>query len=159
MFPSIMRASSISLTAIVLLSSAVQAAKKGTVDVKTGAKRKECTVYAYGGNRSDVSNILSAFKQCGTGGTITFPEDQNYFIDSKLNPVVNDVTIEWRGTWTFSPDIEYWRQPANHYPIAFQNHAASFVLTGDGIHIDGYGTGMIEGNGDVWYTAEAGTTQ
>ena len=32
-------------------------------------------------------------------------------------------------------------------------------MTGDNIHIDGYGTGGIFGNGDVWYTAEAGDTQ
>ncbi|EMC91492.1 glycoside hydrolase family 28 protein [Baudoinia panamericana UAMH 10762] len=128
----------------------------GTVQVSGG---KTCIVYAHGGNVSDVSNILQAFSQCNDGGTIIFPQGQNYFIDSKLNPVVNDITIQWQGTWTFSPNITYWRQPANHYPIFFQNHAASFVLTGDGIHIDGYGTGGIYGNGDVWYTAEAGNTQ
>lgn len=147
------------LTTAALLGSTVLAANKAGVTVKDGNKRKECTVYPYGGNRSDVSNILSAFKQCGSGGMIIFPEKENYFIDQKLNPVVNDVTIEWRGIWTFSPDIDYWRLPQNHYPIAFQDHAASFVLTGDGINIDGYGTGGIFGNGDVWYTAEAGTTQ
>ena len=40
----------------------------------------------------------------------------------------------------------------------FQNHHAGFILTSDGVHIDGYGTGGINGNGDVWYTAEAGNT-
>ena len=136
-----------------------QPQNKGTVQVQSLGSRKQCTVYPHGGNVSDVSNILHAFSECNNGGTIVFPEDQNYWIASKLNPVVRDVTIEWRGIWTYSPDIEYWRQPQNHYPIAFQNHAASFVLTGDGIHIDGYGTGMIHGNGDTWYTAEAGDTQ
>ncbi|GAB1200721.1 hypothetical protein APSETT444_010097 [Aspergillus pseudonomiae] len=52
---------------------------------------------------------------------------------------------------------EYWRN--NSYPVAFQNHAAGFVITGHNITIDGYGTGGIDGNGNVWYTAEAGTTQ
>lgn len=130
----------------------------GSVEITNGVS-KTCTIYAHGGNTSDVDSIVQAFDTCGNGGTVVFPESQNYFIGSKLNPVVKDVTIEWRGTWTFSPDYEYWRRPANHYPIFFQNHAASFVLTGDGITIDGYGTGMIEGNGDVWYTVEAGDTQ
>ncbi|KAK4546044.1 hypothetical protein LTR36_002181 [Oleoguttula mirabilis] len=131
----------------------------GTVQVQSLSSRKQCTVYPHGGNTSDVANILHAFSVCNNGGTIVFLEGQDYFIGSKLNPVVNDVTIEWRGIWTYSPDIDYWRQAANHYPVAFQNHAASFILTGDGIHIDGYGTGGIFGNGDTWYTAEAGDTQ
>ena len=32
-------------------------------------------------------------------------------------------------------------------------------MTGDGIYINGYGTGGINGNGDIWYTVEAGDTQ
>ena len=131
----------------------------GSVKVQHLSPRKQCVVYAHGSNVSDVGNILHAFAECGSGGTVVFPKDQNYYIASKLNPVVNDVIVEWRGIWTLSPDIAYWRQSQNHYPIAFQNHAASFVLTGDGIYIDGYGTGGIFGNGDVWYTAEAGITQ
>jgi galacturan 1,4-alpha-galacturonidase len=133
--------------------------QNGSVQVQSLSDRKQCTVYPHGGNVSDVSNILRAFETCNNGGTVIFPEGQNYWIGSKLNPVLKDVTIEWRGVWTYSPDITYWRQPQNHYPIAFQNHAASFVLTGDGIHINGYGTGGVFGNGDVWYTAEAGDTQ
>lgn len=151
----IMRLASISFAIFSLLRCSVG----GKVEVVGSLiPRKQCTVYASGGNISDVPAILSAFEQCGHGGTIVFPEGQDYFIGGKLSPVVDDVTIEWRGIWTFSPDIEYWRKPENHYPIAFQNHAASFVLTGDGIRIDGFGTGGIHGNGDVWYTAEAGTT-
>ncbi|KAK5132438.1 hypothetical protein LTR08_009049 [Meristemomyces frigidus] len=148
----------VALASSALASPAPSGYNNGRVDVQN-LSRKQCTVYAHGGNTSDTDNILHAFSVCGHGGTVVFPESQNYFIASKLNPVVNDVTIEWRGIWTLSPDITYWRQPANHYPIAFQNHAASFVLTGDGIYIDGYGTGAIHGNGDVWYTAEAGDTQ
>lgn len=72
----------------------------GTVNVQDVGTRKECTVLANGDNISDVSNILKAFSTCGNGGDIVFPEDQNYFIGSKLNPVVNDVNIEWRGIWT-----------------------------------------------------------
>lgn len=57
---------------------------------------------ANGGNQSDVANIVHAFKECGSGGDIIFPEDQNYWIDTKLNPVVNDVRVDWRGVWTVS---------------------------------------------------------
>ncbi|KAG8627674.1 hypothetical protein KVT40_003547 [Elsinoe batatas] len=128
----------------------------GGVKVDKHGHRKRCTVYAHGGNVSDVDNIVKAFDTCGHGGNIVFPEDQNYFIASKLNPVVNDVQIDWRGIWTFSPDIDYWRTNGNTYFIYFQNHRTNFILTGDHITINGHGTGGIEGNGDVWYTAEAG---
>ncbi|KAJ5642934.1 uncharacterized protein N7484_005441 [Penicillium longicatenatum] len=86
-----------------------------------------CTVKARGHQKDDVENILQAFKKCDNGGTVVFPEDQSYWIATRLNPVLNDVKIEWRGKWT--------------------------------ITIDGYGTGGIDGNGNVWYDAEEGTTQ
>lgn len=54
----------------------------------------------------------------------------------------------------FSEDLDYWRN--NSYHVAFQNHAAGFVLTGDHIRIDGYGTGGIHGNGQLWYYDERG---
>lgn len=150
------------------LTSAANAAviKKG---------QNTCIVKANGHQKDDAPDILRAFKDCGHGGTVIFPEDQSYWIATCLNPVVNDVVIEWRGKWTvsnvdnpsiastntdhfkFSDDLDYWRN--NSYPIAFQNHAAGFIITGDNIKIDGYGTGGIDGNGNVWYTAEKGSTK
>ena len=135
--------------------------------------RKSCTVQANGGQKDDVPNIVQAFEECGNGGTIVFPANQSYWIAQRFNPIVKDVTIEWRGLWTvsapiasqdpalrmrqFSDNLSYWR--ANSYLVPFQNHRAGFVLTGDGIRIDGHGTGGINGNGDIWYNDEAGTTR
>ncbi|KAJ5946974.1 polygalacturonase [Penicillium verhagenii] len=116
-----------------------------------------CTVKARGNQKDDVPNILEAFKKCNNGGTVVFPEDQSYWIATRLNPVLNDVTIEWRGKWTFSDDLSYWRN--NSYPIAFQNHHAGFIISGEKISIDGYETGGIDGNGNVWYNAEETVTQ
>lgn len=87
-----------SLLLLSLLVSLTSAA--GYVDLNSTTSRKTCTVFANGGNVSDVSNILAAFDECGSGGNIVFPEHQNYWIDEKLNPVVNDVVIDWRGIWT-----------------------------------------------------------
>lgn len=28
-----------------------------------------------------------------------FPEDQEYWIATRLNPVIHDVTVDWKGTW------------------------------------------------------------
>ncbi|PWY63191.1 polygalacturonase [Aspergillus eucalypticola CBS 122712] len=116
-----------------------------------------CTVRANGGHQDDVPNIMAAFKECGNGGTIIFPEDQSYWIATRLHPTLKDVAIEWRGKWTFSDNLTYWRN--NSYPVAFQNHHAGFIISGDNITINGYGTGGIDGNGNTWYTAEKGDTQ
>jgi galacturan 1,4-alpha-galacturonidase len=115
--------------------------------------RLQCTVHAHNNGTDDVPTILEAFSTCGHGGDIVFPKDSNYNIASRLNPVVNDVRIHWHGTWTFSPNLIYWRKNAYHIP--FQNHAAGFVLTGDGIWINGHTTGSIHGNGNTWYEAES----
>lgn len=61
---------------------------------------KTCTVHAYGNKKDDTPQILDAFNGCNNGGTVVFPEDQNYWIATKLNPVIYDVTVEWRGIWT-----------------------------------------------------------
>lgn len=151
------------------------AAANSGVDESDEGSIHVCTVYPRGGTLDDTPNIVKAFNICGNNGKIVFPEGkqsepkilhrlednifgsgETYWIATKLNPVVNNVIIEWRGVWQYSSDLSYWRN--NSYPIAFQNHHAGFILTGDGIYIDGYGTGGIDGNGDLWYTAEAGTT-
>lgn len=66
---------------------------------KTG---KVCTVQAHGNQTDDTPQILAAFESCNHGGTVVFPTDQNYWIATKLNPVIHDVTIEWKGVWTVS---------------------------------------------------------
>jgi hypothetical protein len=50
----------------------------------------------------DVPAILEAFEKCGHGGDIVFPANKTYHINSKLNPVVNDVNIDWSGEWVVS---------------------------------------------------------
>ncbi|KAF2204642.1 putative galacturan 1,4-alpha-galacturonidase C [Delitschia confertaspora ATCC 74209] len=141
----------------VLLCSQFFGAFANPIIQSHGHGRKSCTVLAKGKNKDDVPNILKAFKECGNGGTVVFPQHESYWIAQRFNPVVKDVTIEWRGQWTFSDNLSYWR---NHsYTVPFQNHRAGFALSGDGIRIDGYGTGGIHGNGDLWYSDEAGTTR
>ncbi|KAK1142869.1 hypothetical protein N8T08_007303 [Aspergillus melleus] len=139
---------------LLLLSPAFAAS---AVKVDTIDGRKTCTVTSLGDEQNDVPNIVSAFAECGSSGTVVFPEGENYWIAEKLTADIEDVEIEWRGTWTFSDDLDYWRE--NSYPIAFQNHAAGLIMKGKGIRINGYGTGGINGNGDLWYTDEAGTTK
>jgi galacturan 1,4-alpha-galacturonidase len=65
-----------------------------------GNNGRTCTVKALGHSRDDTPQILEAFKECNNGGRVIFPEGQNYTIATKLNPVVYDVTVEWKGIWT-----------------------------------------------------------
>ncbi|GAP92559.1 putative extracellular exo-polygalacturonase [Rosellinia necatrix] len=129
----------------------------GGVSVSYIDGRPHCTVTSNGNNTNDVPILKQAFEVCGKHGEIAFPKDQDFWIAEKFNPVVDDVHIRWDGRWTFSNNITYWRN--NSYHVAFQNHWAGFVLTGKDITIDGGGTGGVHGNGDVWYTEEAGNTQ
>lgn len=72
----------------------------GGVQVSHGNAGKECTVKPNGNKQDDTANILKAFAECSPGGTIVFPEKDDFWVATKLNPVVHDVTIDWRGTWT-----------------------------------------------------------
>jgi galacturan 1,4-alpha-galacturonidase len=66
--------------------------------------RTTCTVFPGRDNATDdVPTILKAFDQCGHGGNIVFPQNETYHINSRLNPQVNDVNIDWQGKWVVSP--------------------------------------------------------
>lgn len=70
------------------------------VSYTEGKGRPTCTVHSGQTNTTDdVPSILEAFERCGRGGNIVFLQDETYHINSRLNPVVNDVNIEWRGEW------------------------------------------------------------
>ncbi|ESZ97710.1 glycoside hydrolase family 28 protein [Sclerotinia borealis F-4128] len=145
---------------IALFSSLVAAhgdAGRDVIPVPPHKKHKTCTVLPLGNHTDDTPQILQAFSDCNHGGTVVFPKHQVYWIATRLNPVIYDVTIDWQGIWTLSDNLTYWR---NHsYPVAFQNHAAGFVISGDRIHISGKGSGGIDGNGNAWYNAEKAVTQ
>lgn len=140
----------ISATLLALPALAADAAKTAA-----GA-RSTCVVLPEGGNKDDTPQIKKAFKTCGTNGYVYFPEGETYNIKSKLHITLDDVIIDWHGVWEFSTDLDYWRN--NSFPIAFQNHHAGFIISGNDIQINGYGTGGINGNGNAWYNAEQAVT-
>lgn len=80
--------------------SCVPAVDAVGVTVETINGRSTCTVTALGNEQNDVPNIKSAFSQCGNGGTIVFPMDQNYWIAERINPLLKDARIDWKGQWT-----------------------------------------------------------
>lgn len=62
-------------------------------------KAKICVVKANGHQRDDTPNILEAVQSCGYDGKIIFPENQSYWIATRLHAVLRNVEIEWRGQW------------------------------------------------------------
>jgi len=93
------------LALIPSLTSAAALGGGGGVHYSKVGNRPQCTVLANGGTTNDVPNILKAFNKCGHGGDIIFPQGQNYYIASKLNPAVDDVNINWGGIWTVSDTL------------------------------------------------------
>ncbi|VUC30103.1 unnamed protein product [Clonostachys rosea] len=127
---------------------------KGGVHVSTSRGHRTCTVTARGDEQNDVPNILTAFKKCSKKSAIIFPIGEEYWIGEKLHARLEDVDIHWHGKWLFSPNTTYWRN--NSFLVEFQNHRAGFILSGDKIHLNGYNTGGIDGNGDLWYDEDKG---
>lgn len=77
--------------------------------------RPSCTVHPGTKNTTDdVPAILEAFQRCGQGGDIIFPANETYHINSRLNPVVNDVSIDWRGEWVVSLLLKVQTELSNH---------------------------------------------
>lgn len=65
---------------------------------------KTCTLIPNGDYKDDVPQILEAFENCNNGGTVVFPENSTFYIATKLNPVIYDVTIDWKGIWLVRSD-------------------------------------------------------
>lgn len=77
----------------------------GGVSYSSAGEKRRCTVTPNGGTKDDVPNILKAFKECGNGGVVVFPEGQDYYIATRLNPVLNECEIQWHGQWTVCPFV------------------------------------------------------
>ncbi|SRR6266536_684667 len=89
------------VSVLVSFASAItQAPPSGPAPKDPTNNGKTCTVKALGNMKDDTPQILKAFKECNNGGTVVFLWDQNYWIATKLNPVIYDVTVDWKGTWT-----------------------------------------------------------
>ena len=73
---------------------------------------KTCTLIPIGNNEDDVPQIVEAFEACNNGGTVVFPENSTFYIATKLNSVIYDVTIDWKGTWLVRSDYRWWEDKA-----------------------------------------------
>jgi galacturan 1,4-alpha-galacturonidase len=90
----------LSQAVIAALATTVAANPFGPLPIGPFNNGKTCTVRPLGHKRDDTPQILKAFQQCNHGGTVVFPEGDNYWIGTRLNPVIYDVTVDWKGVWT-----------------------------------------------------------
>ncbi|KKA19006.1 Polygalacturonase [Rasamsonia emersonii CBS 393.64] len=92
------------------------------------------------------STLLSALKECNNGGKVVF--DKQYVIGTALDlQFLKHVDLEINGYIQFTNDTDYWQ--AHAFRQGFQNATTFFQLGGKDVNI--YGTGTLDGNGQVWY--------
>ena len=87
------------LTLQLVLGLAASSSLPFPVPSSPSSSGKVCTVNPLGCRKDDTPQILKAFEDCNNGGTVVFPEGKIFYIASRMNPIVYDVTVEWRGLW------------------------------------------------------------
>ncbi|KAJ9255006.1 CAZyme family GH28 [Paecilomyces variotii] len=116
---------------------------------------KTCVVPAHGNGEDDSPSIKAAFNTCRHNGHVIFAENQTYSIQQVLQlHNLSNVHIDLRSTLLYSTDVRYWIQHGSYYP--FQNISIALELSGDHITVDGHNTGVIDGQGQVWYDLALG---
>ncbi|KNZ76189.1 Putative galacturan 1,4-alpha-galacturonidase B [Termitomyces sp. J132] len=109
-----------------------------------------CRVHASAdGVSDDAPAIRKAFEDCQRDGHIIF-DDTTFHIESVLQTTgLHNVVIDLRSTLLWGTNITYWR--ANGLPLGYVNMTTAWMLGGNRITFNGYGTGTFDGNGQIWY--------
>lgn len=115
-------------------------------------RTQTCTIPASRNGTDDSGAVLSALHQCNNGGTVVFKPDTTYVIGKPLNlSFLQHVDLEIQGTIQFTADTDYWQ--ANSFKYAYQNSSTFLAIGGTDVNI--YGGGLIDGQGQVWWTLAA----
>jgi hypothetical protein len=118
--------------------------------VASPQKSRTCTVQTHGNGVDDSDNILSAFHECQQDSTIIFKEGVTYNVQRILDlKNLTNVDVEMRGTIEFGVDLRYWFTHSMYQE--FQNVSIAMRIGGDNIIWDGFNTGLINGNGEIYY--------
>ncbi|KAL1868763.1 hypothetical protein Plec18167_008068 [Paecilomyces lecythidis] len=124
------------MKAVIWLAS-VLCVLTGTVFGANQANTETCVVPAHGNGEDDSPAIKAAFESCGSNGHIIFAENNTYSIQQVLQlHNLSNVQIDLRGT--------------------LLNISIALELSGDHITVDGHNTGVIDGQGQVWYDLALG---
>ncbi|KAH8555681.1 glycoside hydrolase family 28 protein [Umbelopsis sp. PMI_123] len=113
-------------------------------------KGNTCTIQSHGNGQDDSQDILSAFKECQEDSTIVFQEGVTYSVQEILPLTgLKNVDVEMRGTIEFGVNLRYWFTHSMYQE--FQNVSIAMMIGGDNINWDGFGTGVVNGNGEIYY--------
>ncbi|KAI9266755.1 pectin lyase fold/virulence factor [Phascolomyces articulosus] len=121
-------------------------------EAKRDKGRRTCMIpHKDGQDSSDA--IISTFKKCSQHSRVVFNKNKNYFVAKPMNiSGLNDVHISIQGNVTFDDSsIDYWQE--NIFLLDFQSAGTFWITSGDNIVIDG--GGYVNGQGQVWWDAEA----
>ncbi|KAL0079946.1 glycoside hydrolase family 28 protein [Phycomyces blakesleeanus] len=121
--------------------------------ISSALARKTCVIPASKVSGADDSlAIIDAFSRCKKNGEVVFSKGTTYNVQKAMNITgLDDVHISLRGKVLFSDDMEYWQK--NIFALNFQSAGTWWVIGGRKIIMNGGGT--IDGNGQVWWDAQA----
>lgn len=109
-----------------------------------------CIIPAAANGSDSAPAIRQAFHDCGQDGHIVFQENTTYNVNTALQlHDLSNVQVDLLGTILFSTDVRYWILHGSYY--WFQNISIALEFSGSNITIDGHSTGVIDGQGQVWY--------
>ncbi len=96
----------------------------------------------------DSQYVLDALHSCNNGGHVIFNKDTNYLVGTALDMTfLLHIDIDIQGYILFTNDSDYWQ--ANAFNQTFQNATTFFQLGGEDVNV--FGSGTLDGNGQVWY--------
>ncbi|KAG8789527.1 hypothetical protein FRC12_013417 [Ceratobasidium sp. 428] len=134
--------------------------------VETRAAPPTCVIPSNGNvNKSDTPAVISAFQKCGNGGRIVFSENTTYALnDLTVMTPCNGCNVELEGTLRMSDNITYWLKNTTDSTnitdtTKFQDSVAYLVLKNwkNASLVSKTGKGLIDGKGQLWWDAAAGT--
>ena len=109
-----------------------------------------CIVLPSRNGDDDAPAIMNALnKECQKNSLVVFPGPV-YNIQTNMTTVdMKNVEIHHFGRFLWSTDIDYWLSVS--MPVGFQNQSTVWYFGGDRVTLDGHGSGVFDGNGQVWY--------
>lgn len=112
--------------------------------------RNYCIIVPDKNGGDDAPQIMEALNKKCRSGSLVFMPGPTYNIKTNMTTVdMSNVKIFLFGRMLWSTDIDYWRSVS--MPIGFQNQSTVWYFGGDRVTWDGYNTGTLDGNGQVWY--------
>jgi len=119
----------------------------GSVEISTKVVRT-CTIKP-GVGTDDSKAILQVFEECKSNSKIVF-QNGTYNIGSVMVTTgLQNVQVEMPAYLLWSTNISYWVN--NSVPLGYQNQTCAWVFGGTNVVFDGMGSGVFDGNGQLWY--------